>query len=114
MARLRKGRANAARGAAYFLRETISRVRHAGANGALTMLVDSGFYTHRIVAARRKLKVRYSIAVRQQPSVRNLIEAIPEALPRVGQRRRFGGIAFRQPLPMLTDQAVVVTALLQS
>ena len=114
MARLRKGRANTARGAANFQREAISRVRYAGATRQLTVRADSGFYTHPIVAACRKMKVRYSITVRQQPSVRNIIEAIPEALPRVGQRRRFGGIAFRQPLPMLTDQAVVVTALLQS
>ena len=35
MARLRKGRANTARGAANFLRETVSRVRYAGAKGQL-------------------------------------------------------------------------------
>ena len=46
MARLRKGRANTARGAANFLRETVSRVRYAGATGPLTMRADSGFYTH--------------------------------------------------------------------
>ncbi len=78
MARLRKGRANTARGAAHFLRETISRVRYAGATGPLTMRADSGFYNRDIVAACRKMKVRYSITVRQQPIVRNLIEAIPE------------------------------------
>ena len=33
MARLRKGRANTARGAAHFLRETVGRVRHGGARG---------------------------------------------------------------------------------
>ena len=79
MARLRKGRANTARGAANFLRETISRVRYAGATGPLTMRADSGFYTHPIVAACRKMKVRYSITVRQHAGLRNLIEAIPEA-----------------------------------
>ena len=79
MARLRKGRANTARGAANFLRETISRVRYAGATGPLTMRADSGFYTHPIVAACRKMKVRYSITVRQHQTLRNLIEAIPEA-----------------------------------
>ena len=42
MARLRKGRANTARGAAHFLRETVSRVRCAGATGPLTMRADSG------------------------------------------------------------------------
>ena len=78
MARLRKGRANTARGAANFLRETVSRVRYAGAAGPLTMRADSGFYTHGIVAACRDQKVRYSITVRQHPQLRNLIEAITE------------------------------------
>ena len=45
MARLREGRANTARGAAHFLRETVGRVRHAGATGPLTVRADSGFYT---------------------------------------------------------------------
>ena len=79
MARLRQGRANTARGAAHFLRETISRVRYAGATGPLTMRADSGFYNHDIVAVCRKTKVRFSITVRQYQSVHNLIEAIPEA-----------------------------------
>ena len=57
----------------------ISRVRYAGANGLLTVRADSGFYTHPIVAACRKMKVRYSITVRQHAGLRNLIEAIPEA-----------------------------------
>ena len=50
MACLRNGRANTVRGAAHFLRETISRVRYAGATGPLTVRVDRGFYTHGIVA----------------------------------------------------------------
>ena len=79
MARLRQGRANTARGAAHFLRETVSRVRYAGATGQLTVRADSGFYNQAIVAACRKAKVRYSITVRQHQSLRNLIEAIPEA-----------------------------------
>ena len=78
MARLRKGRANTARGAAHFLRETVSRVRHAGATGALTVRADSGFYTHDIVAVCRNNDVRFSITVRQHRSLRDLIEAIPE------------------------------------
>ena len=45
MSRLREGRANTARGAAHFLRETVGRVRYAGANGRLTLRADSGFYT---------------------------------------------------------------------
>ena len=79
MARLRQGRANTARGAAHFLRETVGRVRYAGATGPLTMRADSGFYTHDIVAACRAQSVRFSITVRQHQSVRNIIEAIPEA-----------------------------------
>ena len=78
MARLRQGRANTARGAAHFLRETVGRVRYAGAAGPLTVRADSGFYTHAMVAICRKLDVRFSITVRQHPQLRNLIEAIPE------------------------------------
>ena len=50
MARLREGRANTARGAAHFLRETVGRVRYGGASGQLTVRADRGFYTHAIVA----------------------------------------------------------------
>ena len=78
MARLREGRANTARGAAHFLRETVGRVRYGGARGQLTVRADSGFYTHSVVAACRKLDVRFSITIRQHKSLHNLIEAIPE------------------------------------
>ena len=47
LARLREGRANTARGAAHFLRETVGRVRYCGARGQLTVRADSGFYTPR-------------------------------------------------------------------
>ena len=78
MARLREGRANTARGAAHFLRETVGRVRYAGARGQLTVRADSGFYTHDVVAVCRAMDVRYSITIRQHKSLRNIIEAIPE------------------------------------
>ena len=78
MSRLREGRANTARGAAHFLRETVGRVRYGGARGQLTVRADSGFYTHAIVAVCRAMDVRYSITIRQHKSLRNLIEAIPE------------------------------------
>ena len=78
MARLRKGRANTARGAAHFLRETVGRVRYGGARGQLTVRADSGFYTHAIVAVCRKMDVRYSITIRRHARLRNIIEAIPE------------------------------------
>ena len=68
-ARLREGRANTARGAAHFLRETVGRVRYGGARGQLTVRADSGFYT--VVAACRD---RFSITIRGA-SLRDLIEA---------------------------------------
>jgi hypothetical protein len=78
MARLREGRANTARGAGHFLRETIGRVGAAGATGQLTMRADSGFYAHAVVAVCRKMDVRFSITLRQSPATRRLIEAIPD------------------------------------
>jgi len=78
MARLREGRANTARGAGHFLRETIGRVRAAGATGQLTVRADSGFYAHAVVAVCRKMGVRFSITIRQSPATRRLIEAIPD------------------------------------
>ncbi len=65
MARLREGRANTARGAAHFLRETIIRVRHAGATGQLTVRADGGFHAHSVVLVCHKLNVRLSIIIRQ-------------------------------------------------
>ena len=78
MARLREGRANTARGAGHFLRETIGRVRAAGASGQLTVRADSGFYAHAVVAVCRTMQVRFSITIRQSPATRRLIEAIPD------------------------------------
>ena len=96
MSPLREGRANTARGAGHFLRETVGRVRHAGARGQLTVRADSGFYTHSVVSVCRKMDLRFSITIRQHQSLRNLIEAIPEedwhAHPLLdGRRRRCGG-----------------------
>ena len=62
-------------GRAHFLRETVGRVRHAGATGQLTVRADSGFY---LVVVCRKMDVRFSITIRQHARLRELIEAIPE------------------------------------
>ena len=80
MVRLRAGRAHTARGAAHFLRETVGRVRHAGATGQLTMRADSGFYAHAIVAVCRKLDVRFSITIRQHASLPRWIAVGPMAV----------------------------------
>jgi hypothetical protein len=79
MARLRGGNANAGRSAGHFLRETIGRVRLAGATGQLTMRADSGFYAHSVVKVCRAMQVRFSITIRQHASIRRRIEALPEA-----------------------------------
>ena len=50
MFRLRKGRANTARGAVHFLREAVGRVRYDGARGQLTVRADSGSYTHIVLS----------------------------------------------------------------
>ena len=78
MSRLREGRANTARGAAHFLRETVGRVRYGGASGQLTVRADSGFYTHALVAVCHEMGVRFSITIRQHKGLRELIEAIPD------------------------------------
>ena len=78
MARLREGRANTTRGAAHFLRETVGRVRYAGASGPLTVRADSGFYNHAMVTTCRETNVRFSITIRQHQTRHNQIEAIPE------------------------------------
>src|SRR3990172_13144932 len=61
--RLRGGPAHTARGAANFLRETLARVRDAGAAGALVVRADSGFYDAAVVRACRRAGARFSITV---------------------------------------------------
>jgi hypothetical protein len=78
MCRLRGGSAGAARGAASFLTETISRVRGAGATGELTVRADSAFYSKAMLSTAAKFDVRFSITARQDPRVRATIEAIDE------------------------------------
>ena len=77
-ARLRGGNAGAARGAASFLTETVSRVRHAGASGALTVRADSAFYSRAVLGAAGRLGVRFSVTIRQDRKVRAAIDAIDE------------------------------------
>ena len=78
MARLRGGNANSGRSAGHFLRETIGRVRGAGATGQLTVRADSGFYASAVVAACRDMGVHFSVTIRGHRSIQRLIEAIPD------------------------------------
>ena len=75
--RQRKGSAGSGRGAQRFVRETIGRVRRAGATGQLTLRADSGFHSKHVVKACRDHDVRYSITVNQNKAVVRAIEAIP-------------------------------------
>jgi hypothetical protein len=78
MSRLRGGSAGAARGAASFLTETVSRVRNAGATGQLTVRGDSAFYSKKVLATATKFDVRFSVTARQDKRVRAAIDAIDE------------------------------------
>ncbi len=79
MCRQRSGSAGAARGAASFLIETVSRVRHAGATGQLTVRADSASYSKTIIGAAVEYDVRFSVTARQDKRVRAAIEQIDEA-----------------------------------
>jgi Transposase DDE domain group 1 len=77
-ARLRKGAANTARGIVRFVDELVARLRRAGAVGELTVRMDSGFWSARLIKRLRAHRVHYSITVRQTKTVRGAIAAIPE------------------------------------
>src|ERR671913_775627 len=64
-ARLRKGSANTARGILRFVDELIARLRRAGAVGELTLRMDSGFWSAKLIRRLRAHQARYSITVRQ-------------------------------------------------
>jgi hypothetical protein len=76
--RLRGGSAGAARGAKSFLTETVSRVRHAGATGQLTVRADSAFYSRAVLGTAVKLGLEFSVTARQEKKIRAAIDAIAE------------------------------------
>ena len=88
MSRLREGRANTARGAAHFLRETVGRVRYGGASGQLTVRADSGFYTHGVVSVCRKLGVRFSLTPFRWAHAVHLYESVDSGLRHSGPTSR--------------------------
>jgi hypothetical protein len=77
-ARLRKGSANAARGILRFVDELMARLRRAGASGELTLRMDSGFWSAKLIKRLRRHRVHDSVTVRQTKTVRAAIAAIPE------------------------------------
>lgn len=78
-ARLRRGRSNDATAAPVFIKETIGRLRAAGAAGELVLRMDSGFYLHDVVAACRAARVRFSNGARMIGNLKHVIPAIDEA-----------------------------------
>ena len=77
-ARMRGGNAGAARGAGSFVRETISRIRAAGATGKLTFRADSAFYSKAFITACRDHDVAVSVTVNKNTAIRRAIAAIDE------------------------------------
>ncbi len=76
-ARLRRGRSSDATSAPVFIKETISRLRQAGAAGEIVLRADSGFYLSDVVTACREHEVRFSITARMiGTELRNKIEAL--------------------------------------
>jgi hypothetical protein len=77
---MRGGNAGAARGAGSFVRETIGRIRHAGARGKLTFRADSAFYSRAFVTACRDHDVAFSVTVKSNiTAIRRAIDSIDES-----------------------------------
>ena len=76
--RMRTGRAASGRGAERFVNELAGRVRRAGASGQLVLRADSGFWSTKVLAACRRHRIRFSVTVRQTPTVCRAIAAIAE------------------------------------
>ncbi len=76
--RLRGGRVEPGRGAASFLRETLARVRAAGACGPLLVRADAAFYQHAVLQACRAHGARFSVTVRLNAGIRPALALIPE------------------------------------
>lgn len=76
--RLRKGSANTQKGALRFIEELIARVERAGAAGEKLLRADSGFWSAKLFERLEKAGWRYSIGVRMQKALREVVEAIGE------------------------------------
>lgn len=77
-ARLRRGKAADARGAAHFTAEALAAARETGATGTVVMRADSQFYNADVIAACRRAGAHFSVTVRMNPSLAAAIAAIPE------------------------------------
>ena len=73
-ARLRKG--SSQRGVVHFIRETIGRVRRAGASGGISIRADSGFWSYDLFRTLNSLGVGWSVTTPLRENVRQAIEDI--------------------------------------
>ena len=76
--RMRKGSAGSGRCAQRFVRETIGRVRRAGATGTLTLRADAAFWSRKTIAACVDHGAQFSITVPRQPIITQAIDQIDE------------------------------------
>ena len=74
--RLREG--SSQRGVVHFAKETVRRVRRAGARGRVSVRADSGFWSYAMLAALDELRVGWSITSQQNSKVKALIADIDE------------------------------------
>src|SRR5437763_4828737 len=77
--RLRKGKANSARGVLRFAEELIARVHRAGANGEKLLRADSAFWNNTMIKRLENSGWFYSISIRCHKGVAEPIAEIPEA-----------------------------------
>jgi hypothetical protein len=77
-ARMREGSAGSGRGAQRFVRETIGRVRRAGASGQLIFRADAGFWSRKVIKACTDHGAQFSLTVARQPVITRAIDGIDE------------------------------------
>ena len=76
--RMRGGNAGASRGAGTFMRETVGRIREAGATGQLTARADAAFYSRTFIAACQDHGVKFSVTVDKDTAIRRAIATIDD------------------------------------
>lgn len=76
--RLRGGPAHTARAAGSFIKETLRRLRQAGATGPVLLRADSGYFSRSVVDACRSEGARFSVTARHTKAVKAAIGTIPE------------------------------------
>jgi hypothetical protein len=77
-ARLRKGSANSARGAARLVADSVVTARGCGASGLLVVRADSAYYGRDVIAGARRHQAHFSITARKDPAITRAIASIAE------------------------------------